>query len=66
MIARATAHRCDTTMFIGVLGIILGWFLIISMISANTGVAFSAAGILAVALGYLVKHANRLWHKVFG
>ena len=62
---KSTSHRGDTVMFFGVLGVILGWFLIIGMISPTGGVAVAVAGIAAVFLGFVGKHAASLWHKLF-
>ncbi|MBI2830565.1 MAG: hypothetical protein HYX81_05350, partial [Chloroflexi bacterium] len=47
------------------LGIALGWFLVISMISATAGLVTGLAGIATVALGFVGKLTNSFWRKHF-
>ncbi|MBI2831853.1 MAG: hypothetical protein HYX79_06330 [Chloroflexi bacterium] len=56
----------DKTIFFGALAIVLGWFLIISMISATIGAAISGVGVGAVILGIVGKLTNPLWRRLLG
>jgi hypothetical protein len=65
LIAKGSTNPGDIVMFYGVLGIILGWVLIVGAISPEAGVACAGVGLLAVAIGFLGKRVAMIWHRLF-
>ncbi|MBI4295712.1 MAG: response regulator [Chloroflexi bacterium] len=65
VIPQKSTSTSDKAIFFGALGIALGWFLVVSMISATAGLVTGLAGIATVALGVVGKLTGTFWHKQF-
>lgn len=62
---QARDNPFDVAIFFGALGIVLGWLLIVSMLSATIGAAIALAGIAIVLLGIAAKLTTPLWRRLF-